>query len=155
MNLKAVWALPKTAHSAQIHKSISFIWIVWSTLQCVSAAFWPKKAKGCSEAMADVTNIFFMVFERYMPELKRNIPTSTHDLRTASENHSKTYGTPCRKWKLSTIFDFHEPLSCLECWNKNGFFCYHFNWQLKWICHFCKDIEFFGGQNAFIGSGKE
>ena len=32
MNFKAVLALPKTAHSAQTHKSISFIWIVWSTL---------------------------------------------------------------------------------------------------------------------------
>ena len=32
MNFKAVLALPKTAGSAQTPKSISFIWIVWSTL---------------------------------------------------------------------------------------------------------------------------
>ena len=32
MNFRAVLALPKTASSAQTHKSISFIWIVWSTL---------------------------------------------------------------------------------------------------------------------------
>ena len=32
MNFKAVLALPKTADSPQTHKSISFIWIVWSTL---------------------------------------------------------------------------------------------------------------------------
>ena len=32
MNFKAVLALPKTACSAQTDKSISFIWIVWSTL---------------------------------------------------------------------------------------------------------------------------
>ena len=32
MYFKAVLALPKTARSAQTHKSISFIWIVWSTL---------------------------------------------------------------------------------------------------------------------------
>ena len=32
MNFKAVLELPKTAWSAQTHKSISFIWIVWSTL---------------------------------------------------------------------------------------------------------------------------
>ena len=32
MNFRAVLALPKTAGSAQTHKSISFIWIVWSTL---------------------------------------------------------------------------------------------------------------------------
>ena len=32
MNFKAVLAMPKTARSAQTHKSISFIWIVWSTL---------------------------------------------------------------------------------------------------------------------------
>jgi hypothetical protein len=29
---KSVLALPKTAHSAQTHKSIISIWIVWSTL---------------------------------------------------------------------------------------------------------------------------
>ena len=32
LNFKAVLALPKTPGSAQTHKSISFIWIVWSTL---------------------------------------------------------------------------------------------------------------------------
>ena len=32
LNFKAVLALPKTIRSAQTHKSISFIWIVWSTL---------------------------------------------------------------------------------------------------------------------------
>ena len=32
MNFKAVFALPKTARSAKTHKSISFVWIVWSTL---------------------------------------------------------------------------------------------------------------------------
>ena len=32
MNFKAVLALPKMACSAQTHKSISFIWIIWSTL---------------------------------------------------------------------------------------------------------------------------
>ena len=31
-NFKAVLVLPNTAGSAQTHKSISFIWIVWSTL---------------------------------------------------------------------------------------------------------------------------
>ena len=32
LNFNAVLALPKTARSAQTQKSISFIWIVWSTL---------------------------------------------------------------------------------------------------------------------------
>ena len=32
LNLKAVLVPPKTAGSAQTHRSISFIWIVWSTL---------------------------------------------------------------------------------------------------------------------------
>ena len=32
MNFRAVLVLPKTAESAQTHKSMSFIWIVWSTL---------------------------------------------------------------------------------------------------------------------------
>ena len=35
MNFKAVLALPKTAGFAQTDKSISFIWIVWSTI-CIS-----------------------------------------------------------------------------------------------------------------------
>ena len=42
LNFKAVLALPKTARSAQTHKSISFIWIVWSTLY-VYLWFLPKK----------------------------------------------------------------------------------------------------------------
>ena len=32
MNFRAVLVLPKTAGSAQTHKTMSFIWIVWSTL---------------------------------------------------------------------------------------------------------------------------
>ena len=32
MNFRAVLVLPKTAGSAKTHKSMSFIWIVWSTL---------------------------------------------------------------------------------------------------------------------------
>ena len=32
LNFRAVLVLPKTAGSAQTHKSMSFVWIVWSTL---------------------------------------------------------------------------------------------------------------------------
>ena len=32
LNFEALLVLPKTADSAQTHKSVSFIWIVWSTL---------------------------------------------------------------------------------------------------------------------------
>ena len=32
LNFKAVFVLPKTASSAQTHKNLSFVWIVWSTL---------------------------------------------------------------------------------------------------------------------------
>ena len=32
LNFRAVFVLPKTAGSAQTHKSMSLIWIVWSTL---------------------------------------------------------------------------------------------------------------------------
>ena len=32
LNFKTVLAMPKTAHSAQTHKSMSFIWIGWITL---------------------------------------------------------------------------------------------------------------------------
>ena len=47
MNFRAVLALPKTAGSAQTHKSMSFIWIVWSTLYVYlwrtgEFAFWLK-----------------------------------------------------------------------------------------------------------------
>ena len=39
-NFEAVLALPKMAHSAQKHKSISFIWIVWSTLCVYESSQW-------------------------------------------------------------------------------------------------------------------
>ena len=45
LNFKAVLALPNMARSAQAHKSISFIWIVWSTLNVylwVSPKEWSK-----------------------------------------------------------------------------------------------------------------
>ena len=32
LNFRAVLVLPKTVGSAQTHKSMGFIWIVWSTL---------------------------------------------------------------------------------------------------------------------------
>ena len=32
LNFKAFFALPKRTRTAQTHKSISFIWIVWNTL---------------------------------------------------------------------------------------------------------------------------
>ena len=53
MNFKAVLALPKTACSAQTHKSISFIWIVWSTLYvlCISLVGSQKFVKRLSIAL--------------------------------------------------------------------------------------------------------
>ena len=41
LNFRAVLALPKMAHSAQTHKSIRFIRIVWSTL-CVYLWLWAQ-----------------------------------------------------------------------------------------------------------------
>ena len=47
LNFKAVLALPKMAHSAQTHKSISFIWIVWSTLYVYLWQYNQNKKKNC------------------------------------------------------------------------------------------------------------
>ena len=43
LNFRAVLVLPKTAGSAQTHKSMSFIWIVWSTLYVY---LWAKAEMG-------------------------------------------------------------------------------------------------------------
>ena len=57
LNFKAVLALPKMAGSAQTHKSISFIWILWSTLYVY---LWPtvclKPAMAASNKMVPSTN---------------------------------------------------------------------------------------------------
>ena len=47
MNFKALLALPKTARSAQTHKSISFIEIVWSTLYVY---LWPPVENSTSRS---------------------------------------------------------------------------------------------------------
>ena len=56
---------------------------------------WPKNPR----CMTDVTKKLFYGIWKVYTWAKRIwwhfIPTSTHDLRTASENHSKTYGAPC------------------------------------------------------------
>ena len=44
MNFSAVLVLPKTAGSAQTHKRMSFIWIVWSTLY-VYLWWWTKDGR--------------------------------------------------------------------------------------------------------------
>ena len=55
MNFKAVLALPKTARSAQTHKRISFIWIVWSTLYVY---LWlPHKVEICWRVLSSATDI--------------------------------------------------------------------------------------------------
>ena len=48
MNFKAVLALPKTTPSAQTYKSITFIWIVWSTLYVYLWLF-PRLSSGGKE----------------------------------------------------------------------------------------------------------
>ena len=53
MNFEAVLVLSKTAGSAQTHKSISFIWIVWSTLYVYLCA--------CLENLGGSYPIFFQV----------------------------------------------------------------------------------------------
>ena len=57
------------------------------------------KAKGHSKAMVNFTKNFFATFKRFIPKqsfsLKMNFSESTHGLRTASKNRSKTYAAPC------------------------------------------------------------
>ena len=63
MNFKAVLALPKTARSAQTHKSISFIWIVWSTLY-VYLCLLPKKRQLFELKMQFIISFKFYLFCR-------------------------------------------------------------------------------------------
>ena len=57
------------------------------------------KAKGHSKAMVNFTKKNFATFKRFIPKqsfsLKMNFSESTHGLRTASKNRSKTYAAPC------------------------------------------------------------
>ena len=63
MNFKEVLALPKTARSAQTHKSIRFIWIVWSTLYVYLWIFPP---------LFDDYILFFLVYYRnFYKEIKK------------------------------------------------------------------------------------
>ena len=56
-------------------------------------------AKGHSKAMVNFTKIVFVTIKRFIPKqffsLKINFSESTHCLRTASKNRSKTYAAPC------------------------------------------------------------
>ena len=57
------------------------------------------KAKGHSKAMMNFIKIIFSIFKRFISKqsfsLKINFSESTHGLRTASKNRSKTYAAPC------------------------------------------------------------
>ena len=81
MNFKAVLALPKTARSAQTHKSISFIWIVWSTLYVYLCSS-PRKVKVdlCmikgSKDLIYLTLLYFIVFCTLVSNAKGNIAKS-------------------------------------------------------------------------------
>ena len=57
------------------------------------------KAKGHSKAMVKFTKMTFVTFKSFVPKqffsLNINLSESTHGLRTASKNRSKTYAAPC------------------------------------------------------------
>ena len=57
------------------------------------------KAKGHSKAMVNFTKVIFVTLKRFVPKqffsLNINLSESTHGLRTASKNRSKTYAAPC------------------------------------------------------------
>ena len=66
LNLKIDLALPKTASSAQTHKSISFIWIVWRTLYVYlwlgpkSPVFYPSAFFGLDD-LKNTMNLYKIV----------------------------------------------------------------------------------------------
>ena len=86
LNFKAVLVLPKTAGSAQTHKSISFIWIVWSTLYVY---LWPllaikRKTKSVVILqLVDMKPIFRNIFFSFL-----NFAVSLHNSKT-NENFPK------------------------------------------------------------------
>ena len=62
LNFKAVLSLPKTARSAQTHKSISIIWIVWSTLWFICISLKPGSVSNPRKFQALNILIFFWVY---------------------------------------------------------------------------------------------
>ena len=58
MNFKAVLALPKMAKSAQTYKSISFIWIVWSTLYIYLCLVDEREYKRCRLNLPNISSYF-------------------------------------------------------------------------------------------------
>ena len=81
MNFKAILALLKTAHSAQTHTSISFIWIVWSTLYVY---LW------CQAAMELI--YFFQICGYHLSETSKLWVPGGHGTHTNScpEEHRQT-----------------------------------------------------------------
>ena len=74
VNFRAVLVLPKTAGSAQTHKSMIFLWIVWSTLYVYL----------CHEVMIFdamvVWVIFFLVFLRLPLTVLRLLSEIVHEI---------------------------------------------------------------------------
>ena len=75
LNFKAVLALHNTAHSAQAHKSISFIWSVWSTL---FVYLWLKEGSfQCNLRDISVFFLCFFLFNKLLHEFSH--ATYFHD----------------------------------------------------------------------------
>ena len=67
LNFKAVLALPKMAHSAQTYKSISFIWIVWSTLYVYLWSWDQYHARLGNATLFNVNFVYrLMIFRCYL-----------------------------------------------------------------------------------------
>ena len=65
-----------------------------------SLEFILERAKATARSWWILQKIFFITFKRFIPKqsfsLKIYFSESTHGLRTASKNRSKTYAAPCR-----------------------------------------------------------
>ena len=81
LNFRAVLVLPKRAGSAKTHKSISFIWIVWSTLHTymyISALLINNSVVFCGRKLIPFSQWSIVVplsLRKQLPHWIRNVPT--------------------------------------------------------------------------------
>ena len=109
LNFRAVLVLPKTTGSAQTHKSMSFIWIVWSTLyEYLWVAFI------CCCYFKIMTILMFCTISWFIKIWKKSELFLINLIQIYASNFNPT-GYSCNKIIRTWIQIFHQ--------NWFGFFC--------------------------------